>query len=227
MYSRPISAAYGSGRVYQRFETAKQSLIKQGKEALQQVEILDESREKLSTKQVGALFAEIVRDEFSQIIDKFDLPVALSPQNSFVIGSSSEYDLLVVSKNAQAFEGKFFHPKDVVSLVECKASGVFDAGASTSSISRAANFATSMNPLIRFGYICAWENRSKRKGSIDHRKRTEDGLETEIKPDGCVKTLFLATSTSGKIVELATDKEIEDFFIFLAGGSKQINMHQC
>ncbi|WP_028822146.1 hypothetical protein [Propionimicrobium lymphophilum] len=202
----------------------KQSILEQGNDALYQAELPDVSLDKLSGKQSGALFADIIRDEFNQFIGSVGLAVVLSQPNSFVVGCGTEFDLIVMRKDAEVIEGRFFHPNEVVSLIECKAGGTYAKGASTASISKAANSAIRLNQQIRFGYVSLWENRPKNKlwlgnPTIDHRKRTEDGLKDEIKGEGGARTLFLATKTSGKIVERATNIEIEDFFLFLAGHS--------
>ena len=141
----------------------------------------------------------------------------------YIAGSKYEYDLLVVKKDAQPYRGLLYRPEDVVSVVECKAGGLFDLEKETGSIAQTANGAINVNPDILFGYITISgnvpKNDTNRSGNptLNHWEQTWNLLKDKVNGKTCYYAVTLHQGKRENICDKGDDMEMKDFIRFLIG----------
>ncbi len=108
----------------------------------------------------GALFAETVRQELLSELQRLGhTEYTVSLQNSYVLGSHYEIDLMIVRADAVPLSGMVYLPEDVVAIIEVKAGGLFNVDKDTDKI--AASFNETFNVCqkpIKAAYITRRES---------------------------------------------------------------------
>lgn len=171
----------------------------------------------------GALAVQLLRQEITNYLCDAGKPFKVSEMNAYIAGSKYEYDLLVVKKDAQPYMGLLYRPEDVVSVVECKAGGLFDLEKETDNIAQAVNGAIDVNPDILFGYITISENVPKndtnRNGTptVNHWEQTWELLSKKVKGETCCYAVTLHQGKRENICDKGNDREMKDFIKFLIG----------
>lgn len=165
----------------------------------------------------------------SQSIQKFLLennePFKVSAMNSYIAGSNSEYDLLIVKKNAEPYINLVYYPDDVVAVIESKAGGLYNIAKNTDDIASAANAALILNSNISFGYITIGENvpvndvdSKTGKSHINHWNDTYKFLKEKIHGK-CQPYAVTLHHGRKNVFDEGSDEEFEDFIRFLIGKS--------
>lgn len=124
------------------------SLFSLYKQCLTKLEVFETK----SKKAKGAAAAELLKREIEKLLK--DEPYKVSAQNSYIKGSSFEYDLLIVKKSAKPYLGLIYEPEDVIAVLECKSNGLAgNIQNAAGGIAKAFNAAYACDPKIHFGYI--------------------------------------------------------------------------
>lgn len=163
----------------------------------------------------GALATEVLRQELSNYFYQKGINVKVSAENSYIIGSKYEYDLILVKADAEPFSNLIYFPEDVIAVVESKAGGLFNVDKETDNIAKAVNKAWELNKSIKFGYITLSENVPKNninaqgKPTVKHWDLTKDFLLKKIR---AVSSIYAVTLHQGnKLCDEGSDEEFTDF----------------
>lgn len=174
-----------------------------------------------SKKLHGAITTEVVRQKLFQWLEQHHVDASVSSQNVYIAGSPYEYDLLIVRTNAEAFLNVLYQPKDVLAVIECKSSGLFNVGQDTTCIANAVNCAVNLNSQLRFGYLTLWERipskAFKRNGcpTVNHWNLTQKLLMEKIH---CPKAIYAVTLQQGKTTcDEGSEDELDQFVSMLVG----------
>lgn len=152
----------------------------------------------------GDLVAELLKKLIDDYLCENGVQYKVSNVNSYIAGSKYEYDMLIVNKHAGTYMGKIYAPEDVISIVECKTSGIYNIQKDTDTIASAVNRAIELKADIRFGYFTMWENipvndyNFKGKPTINQWDETNKSLNYKIQGNQGKVFLYAATLRRGK-----------------------------
>lgn len=173
----------------------------------------------------GALVAELLKKLIDDYLFKNCIQYKVSNVNSYIAGSKYEYDMLIVNKNAKPFMGRVYTPEDVISVVECKTSGLYNIPKDTDNIASAVNRAIELKADIKFGYFTIWENvpvndyNLKGRPTINQWDKTKKLLKKKING---VFAVYAATLRKGKkICYKSSDEEFYNFIDELVLNNKK------
>lgn len=168
----------------------------------------------------GAVASELLRREIARYLSDNKEPFKPSAVNSYIAGSTHEYDLLLVKESAEPYLGLIYQPEDVIAVIECKAGGIYKIDTDTDQIATAVNRAIETNPEIQFGYITITENvpvhdTYRGKPTVKHWNMTGEKLREKINGDPIV---YAVTLHKGKeLCDEGSDDEFYDFVRALIG----------
>lgn len=175
---------------------------------------------KSAKKLKGALAAELLKQEINDYFVTNNInDIVVSPINVYIAGSKSEFDLLIVKKDAKSFENLVYRPEGVVSIIECKSSGLFNVNNETSNIAKAINSVGEKYPDITFGYITITENvpvhecRKDGNPTVKHWELTKQYFNEKV---NITSAHYAVTLHKGKkLIDPGNDKEFHRFIDFL------------
>lgn len=173
----------------------------------------------------GALAAELIKTEIESYFKNQNKNFKVSTVNSYIAGSKYEYDLLIVKKEIEPYMGILYKPEDVVAIIECKASGLFDVDNDTSRIAKAINCVLHKSTEIRFGYITMSENVPKNQfnrygnPTVKHWDLTVEYLNKKIA--GQVASYAVTLHKGKDLCDHGKDQEFIEFIDFLIDIAEQ------
>ena len=77
------------------------------------------------SKMAGNIFAMIIKELIESIIKEEKLPYKVSINNSYIKNHKSEWDLLIVGKNASDYGVNVYDEKDIKAIIELKTASYF------------------------------------------------------------------------------------------------------
>ena len=77
------------------------------------------------SKMAGNIFAMIIKELIESIIKEEKLPYKVSINNSYIKNHKSEWDLLIVGKNASDYGVNVYNEEDVKVIIELKTASYF------------------------------------------------------------------------------------------------------
>lgn len=77
------------------------------------------------SKMAGNIFAMIIKELIESIIKEEKLPYKVSINNSYIKNHKSEWDLLIVGKNASDYGVNVYNEKDIKVIIELKTASYF------------------------------------------------------------------------------------------------------
>lgn len=129
--------------------------------------------QKASTRKLyGNYSANIISKYIQKVIDDNEKNYRVSEVNSYIQGCATEFDALIVEKNAQNLNG-IYNSKDVVAVLEYKAYGIVDVKQLDHFIE-----AYKANSNLKIGYITLSESESP-KAKVKFRTKTEEKFNSE------------------------------------------------
>lgn len=172
----------------------------------------------------GVLMVELLRREIAAYLEKNNEPFMTSAPNAYIAGSSYEYDLIIVKKNAEAYMGLVYRPEDVAAVIESKAGGLRQVDSETDSIAKSANAAIALNRDISFGYITLGEyvpvndiNFKTGNPTVNLWDDTYNFLKKKVHGRCLPYAVTLHKGGWDKIIDNGSDEEFEVFIKFLIG----------
>ena len=177
---------------------------------------------KKAKKLHGAIAAELLKQLISEYFIKECKHYRVSAVNSYIAGSTYEYDLLIVKENAEPILGIVYQPEDVIAVIECKAGGLFGLERETDNIANAFNSACKINPEISCGYITISENvpvnefNKYGNPTVKYWDETQELLEEKVKTNKLtIYAVTLRKGKKGKIDNLCDEGTDEEFYEFI------------
>lgn len=176
----------------------------------------------------GDLVAELLKKLIDDYLCENGIQYKVSNVNSYIAGSKYEYDMLIINKHAETYMGRIYATEDVISIVECKTSGLYNIPKDTDIIASAINRAIELKADIRFGYFTMWENipvndyNYKGKPTINQWDKTKEFLNDKIRGE---VFLYAATLRKGKKeCYNYSDKEFYNFIDELVLNNKKVSL---
>lgn len=172
----------------------------------------------------GALMVELLKKEIENFLVESNEPFKVSAMNTYIAGSCSEYDLLIVKENAKPYMNLVYRPDDVVAVIESKAAGLCTVDSETDNIAKAANAAIALNSEISFGYITLGENipvndfdPKTGKPHINHWNDTYTFLKEKVHGRCQPYSITLHQGGWERVVDEGSDEDFRYFINFLIG----------
>ena len=141
----------------------------------------------------GAIAAEIIKHNIKTILESHNLPYKITENNVYIEGCFTEWDLIIVKKNAINLDGlPIYRLDDVVVVVECKAFGLF-FNSKNKNYNPLEKFLSSYKMLqannenLRPIYITLSEQFPNRQGSISYIELTKEVM---YQGTGCFDNVF-------------------------------------
>lgn len=179
-----------------------------------------------AAKLKGVLVASTFKEEIERILIEYKLEgkIKISENNSYILGHTTEFDFLLLKKEAKRVcDLPIYEVDDVLAIIESKTNGVMDfdykgESRSLKLLADSFNKIWNINSDIRFGYMTMAERRPRDPNKRDSWENTSKCFETYIE-NNALSISFAASlhHTYGKPFEYGTDEEWVEFVLTLAG----------
>lgn len=155
-----------------------------------------EGNPKFKGKLKGAITANLVAELIKNYLGE-DSDYKVSGNNVFIKGYATEFDLLILKKDASPVETGYpvYHPEDVKAIIECKATGIFFSSKEEKNplekeLETFKQIRKKYGTELCFGYFTMQEQIPKRKTSIDFLSKTNIWINDYLPTDKQDKSVF-------------------------------------